>query len=445
MKSLHTNIFEKNQKKTIFFSFIIMLILTLMIFELMLRIFAPINVAFIGHRNCENGKRYGWGFSPHENLIIYDPDTGNKFSDKMNSRGWRDREHSFDNPEKIFRILALGDSVTFGAIVPMKRSYPYILQDIFSTNDMNVEVINISYGGWGTDQQLEALKNEGLKYQPDLIILQFSKNDLSDNSYFENGPKERKGWKPFYYSLDQRGDLIRRQNPFFGDYFSNKEKVVGILNTFEITKRILKAYAYFHFKNKIEKQQLIDEKTITKLLLNDLITKDSSPHQYLVNNIGEAPDLIEFEKLFRSEHNNNALKKALRILKNHPSNFFWTPEHFFPKKINTESYEWKLWQALIKRIDSTVKGIPVMVWSDVEYSRLTWERYWGSITEDRIYESEYFFINKQIKKTVTEMGWNFVEINGINRGIIDSHPNAIGNQKIAEKLFQETESMIQQK
>jgi lysophospholipase L1-like esterase len=88
----------------------------------------------------------------------------------------------------------LGDSVTFGAIVPAKKNYTRVLGDKLINNGYNVEVINIAYGGWGTDQELEALINEGLRFKPNLIIVQFCKNDITDNAYFYYASEGAKRW-----------------------------------------------------------------------------------------------------------------------------------------------------------------------------------------------------------------------------------------------------------
>lgn len=72
-------------------------------------------------------------------------------------------------------------------------------------------------GGWGTDQELEALLREGVKYAPDLIICQFCINDL-DNILLPDPAIPIKETnriyltKPFRYELkDGRLDKIRLQ------------------------------------------------------------------------------------------------------------------------------------------------------------------------------------------------------------------------------------------
>jgi lysophospholipase L1-like esterase len=178
-------------------------------------LFLPSQLAIIGHSESKNALLYGWGFKPYETIQVTDPDTGEIYISQANNLGWRDRDRTFTNHKKAYRIVVLGDSNTFGALVPAEKVYTRILEDKLKKNGYNAEVINIAYAGWGTDQQLEALKNEGLKYEPDLVISQFSLNDLSDNTYFLTSDNKRKNQKPFYYTLDKQGNLIRHSNPFF--------------------------------------------------------------------------------------------------------------------------------------------------------------------------------------------------------------------------------------
>jgi len=75
-------------------------------------------------------------------------------------------------------------------------------------------VLNIRYGGWGTDQSIEALQTEGLAYEPDYVILEFTRNDLTDNAYMRD--ESRRTSKPFYYPLDGAEDsLLRHENSEF--------------------------------------------------------------------------------------------------------------------------------------------------------------------------------------------------------------------------------------
>ena len=107
--------------------------------------------------------------------------------------------------------------MTFGATVPSDKVYTRVLEDMLRQDGYNVEVINIGYGGWGTDQELEALRNEGVRYKPNLVIIQFCSNDLTDNLVFANSDEQKealragvhRALKPFYYTISDDGRLLR--------------------------------------------------------------------------------------------------------------------------------------------------------------------------------------------------------------------------------------------
>ena len=95
-----------------------------------------------------------------------------------NSKGYRGKiEYPYrKDPDKV-RILVLGDSFTFGDEVSDNETYAYYLQEMIP----HAEVINMGVHGYGHDQMLILLKEEGIKYEPDIIILGFLPLDMKRN------------------------------------------------------------------------------------------------------------------------------------------------------------------------------------------------------------------------------------------------------------------------
>ena len=123
----------------------------------------------------------GWRLEPNAQYI---QKTG-KVSARVvyNSRGWHDTLHEYRKPSGVYRILVLGDSFMEGFSVGLDYTFATQLNRILKEQGKNVEVINLGVGGYGTLQEYIALKTEGLKYDPDLVLLAFFfGNDLSDNS-----------------------------------------------------------------------------------------------------------------------------------------------------------------------------------------------------------------------------------------------------------------------
>lgn len=105
----------------------------------------------------------------------------------INSAGLRDREHTTAKPAGVVRILVLGDSYAEALQVPMEQTFWSVLErelnacHAFGKNI--AEVINLGVSGYGTAQELLALRTWGWAYQPDIVLLAFlTGNDISDNS-----------------------------------------------------------------------------------------------------------------------------------------------------------------------------------------------------------------------------------------------------------------------
>lgn len=101
----------------------------------------------------------------------------------INAYGMRDREHDVEKPKGVYRILVLGDSFMEALQLRFEESFPSLLErDLSTITGKNIEVINGSVSGWGTDDELTYLMRYGLKFQPDLVLVGMTlHNDVSDN------------------------------------------------------------------------------------------------------------------------------------------------------------------------------------------------------------------------------------------------------------------------
>ena len=93
--------------------------------------------------------------------------------------------HSIPKPKDVFRIVFLGDSMTFGTGVKRNESYPNKLEDKLTNNiwHKKIDVINLGIPGYQTLQCYATMKHIALPFlEPDLIIYAFYSNDLMDLS-----------------------------------------------------------------------------------------------------------------------------------------------------------------------------------------------------------------------------------------------------------------------
>ena len=100
-----------------------------------------------------------------------------------NTFGLRGPELPAAKPPGTRRILALGDSFTFGDAVQVDEAWPHQLEQRLNTSaDRRHEVVNAGVGGYGTAHELLLSRALIPSVQPDLVVLGFSVvNDILDN------------------------------------------------------------------------------------------------------------------------------------------------------------------------------------------------------------------------------------------------------------------------
>lgn len=128
-------------------------------------------------------------------FLLSDPTRGNRIAPgyngwfagvpvQINALGFRDaRDYALDKGPGTFRILVLGDSVTFGHGSLSKTTYPFLLEQRLKAwrPDVDWQVWNLGVPGYNTSQELAYLQAVEEAYQPDLAIVGFYLNDLYDN------------------------------------------------------------------------------------------------------------------------------------------------------------------------------------------------------------------------------------------------------------------------
>ena len=102
---------------------------------------------------------------------------------KTNSLGFRStRADIVEKGPDTFRILVLGDSVTFGH--GAVHDYPSLLEAELTKwrADVDWQVWNLGVPGYNTSQEMTYLREVGPLYAPDLVIVGFYINDIIGNA-----------------------------------------------------------------------------------------------------------------------------------------------------------------------------------------------------------------------------------------------------------------------
>jgi hypothetical protein len=163
------------------FLIVIGIMASLLIMEAALRLFFPPNDCL---EIAQPDSTIGWILRPNYSGVCVDSGGQSVMEITINSLGLRDTSVKMPKPRNTFRILILGDSMTFGAGVKENLAYPRILERLFIDGGkyLHIEVINSGVPGYGTGQEYLLYERLAESVQPDLVILGFFVgNDLADN------------------------------------------------------------------------------------------------------------------------------------------------------------------------------------------------------------------------------------------------------------------------
>ncbi len=112
---------------------------------------------------------------------------------EINSRGLRGPEIEYAKPPGEKRVLVLGDSFTFAEQVSQHETFVQLVEDRLNAGGgpPRYRTLNAGSNGWATANQLAFLAKEGVRYEPDVVVLAFYVgNDVSDNYRRVAGARE---------------------------------------------------------------------------------------------------------------------------------------------------------------------------------------------------------------------------------------------------------------
>ncbi|HOW27531.1 MAG TPA: SGNH/GDSL hydrolase family protein [Elusimicrobiota bacterium] len=115
----------------------------------------------------------------HKTLIYRNTPNYRTSQIHINSLGFRGDEFTPRKPERVWRIVALGDSCTFGWGLPDGDTYPARLADRLAREcKKEVSVINAGVPGYSSWQTARWLQTELFGYDPDIVTVYVGWNDL---------------------------------------------------------------------------------------------------------------------------------------------------------------------------------------------------------------------------------------------------------------------------
>lgn len=102
---------------------------------------------------------------------------------QINAHGLRDIEHAYENTKGVPRVLVLGDSFVEALHVELEETASRRLEAELDAGGRDTEVISAGVSGYGTAGAVLFFEREGIRYEPDLVVLAFYPgNDIRNNS-----------------------------------------------------------------------------------------------------------------------------------------------------------------------------------------------------------------------------------------------------------------------
>jgi len=150
---------------------------------------------------------------------------------EINSKGLRDREFDYAKPEGTVRVLMLGDSLAFGWGVAVDKTTSKQLEVALNEaaraagSTTAYEVINTGVGNYNTQMEIAYFFSEGVKYSPDVVVLNYFINDAEPTpSYTGNFLNENlQSWVYFGGRLDllMRGSAKKDWRAHYRDLYDD--------------------------------------------------------------------------------------------------------------------------------------------------------------------------------------------------------------------------------
>lgn len=154
-------------------------VVPVVVLELALRPFADIEPEVTGVQKTSifiEDRDLGWRLRPNADDLW----SGARI--RVNAKGLRGPEIPYARVPGTARVLYLGDSLPFGYQLPRyDQSYPFVIETFFEkVAGRSVETVNAGVGGYSPWQYSLYLAREGIRYTPDLVVVSFVLNDVTE-------------------------------------------------------------------------------------------------------------------------------------------------------------------------------------------------------------------------------------------------------------------------
>jgi lysophospholipase L1-like esterase len=138
---------------------------------------------------------------------------------EINRKGLRGPEVTYAKRRGAVRILWLGDSVTVGYRLPRHDdAVPWRSAARLESAGVRIETVNAAVDGYSPWQENAWLRREGFRYHPDLVVVGFVLNDVSEKLGLSRFGGHGQG-----YQLSHSASWLDRLAPYSGLLYFGRE------------------------------------------------------------------------------------------------------------------------------------------------------------------------------------------------------------------------------
>jgi len=263
--------------------FIILLISSIILIEIILRLFFSTKLRKWKQPNYIEDALIGWRYTPDYEGVKINNAFRNRY--RTNSKGFNGAEFFNEKKEDVFRIMFVGTSDYTGIETNGPNSFVSLLSEKFKSYSDKIEIINCSIDGQNRSfKNLLFVKKYFKKYNPNLVFLE-SDIPLRNIKIF------RTSYKGYRIDYDTKKNLKLIKNQIDNNFFKK--------NFFKPLFDISYIYRYL-CKYSIENQTKFSKK-IQKVLFNEdyKMAIGYSRGFFQAYNIGTAKETISIENSFK--------------------------------------------------------------------------------------------------------------------------------------------------
>lgn len=119
---------------------------------------------------------------------------------KINAFGFRDKQYRERKAQKK-RIIFVGDSLTYGWVIPLNDTYHKQLEKLMTLKGHSIDVWGMGVIGYNTIQEYQVIKENVVRFNPDMVIIQMCPNDFERRLGVRKKPDDKEFVLTLYHDF----------------------------------------------------------------------------------------------------------------------------------------------------------------------------------------------------------------------------------------------------